>query len=992
MKSKTLLKVFGTLLAGVCLFLTGCDEPNNTKFYSVTFEANGADGTAPVVQKVESGTSISLPGKGNMNYSGKTFNGWSTNPSGSGRSYANYESIEITNDITFYAQWKTITYTITYNANGAGGSVPPVQTAETGGKVNLAGQGSMSFPGRTFSGWNTDASGWGTAYAALQQITVTANITLYAQWTITSTGSAPSTPTGVTAVAQSSTSIKISWNAVAGASYRVYYAEISSGPFIDLIGEIISVTSYIDDECSAGDTWYYQVSAVNNYGESAKSATVYATTPGGSTLPPAPTGVTAQAESSTSIKISWNTVSGASYRIYYSSSAQGPFTNTIGGTITGTSYIDTTCSPGQTRYYQVSAVTISGESAKSVTVSATTQSGSVPSAPTGVSATAQSSTSIKISWNAVSGASYRIYYSSTASGAFTYTIGGTITGTSYIDTDCDPGDTWYYKVSAVNSYGESAKSATVYATTPTSSGSLTWAKVGEMPIGMYGHRAVVKDGKIIVTVENMVLISANNGSSWELYDAFPDSIYLADHQYVLFNNKLWTVGGLLINGDYWESSRAITSTTDGINWTVAPSSSVTGLTGGISRHTAFAFNNAMWAIGGQTTSGMDDLLTTNTIWKSTNGTTWTQQTGSGLSARAGHASIVYNGNIYIAGGYMNGGEHEYRDVLRSSNGTTWTTITSSPGWVKRNDHTLVANSTGMYLIGGNGGDNGEFLKDVWHSTDGITWTQLSNGPFPERAAHASVIKDGYLYVIGGCNYDWLEPEYLSDVWRAYIGGTDLDFSTTVTVAYVPPKLVLTNNNTYPVKELYIYSSGESSFGNNRITANLAVNSSVNYTLDAGTYNVYVKDTQDRYKTFTVTISGSDVTQSITNASWTSPPVVVQKYSYTIKNNHSYAITGVYIKEKGTSSWGSNRISNIGSGGQTVLIGQFDAGLYDIKLVSTVQVTAGGGSSAGALRPAVTPRGGPVTANVTSYRYYEGDNLSANKTITVNSSGWTTQNK
>jgi hypothetical protein len=36
------------------------------------------------------------------------------------------------------------TYTVTYNANGASGSVPSAQTANAGSSVTVAGQGSLS--------------------------------------------------------------------------------------------------------------------------------------------------------------------------------------------------------------------------------------------------------------------------------------------------------------------------------------------------------------------------------------------------------------------------------------------------------------------------------------------------------------------------------------------------------------------------------------------------------------------------------------------------------------------------------------------------------------------------------------------------------------------------------------------------------------------------------------------------------------------------------
>jgi len=103
-----------------------------------------------------------------------------------------------------------------------------------------------------------------------------------------------------------------------------------------------------------------------------------------------------------------------------------------------------------------------------------------PSAPAGLSATAGNS-QIAISWNSVSGASsYNIYWSNTT-GA-TKTNGTKITGATspYIHTGLTNGTTYYYVVTAMNSYGESSESSQISATpqaTPVAAGqwdALVW--------------------------------------------------------------------------------------------------------------------------------------------------------------------------------------------------------------------------------------------------------------------------------------------------------------------------------------------------------------------------------------------------------------------------------------------------------------------------------------------------------------------------------------
>jgi len=89
----------------------------------------------------------------------------------------------------------------------------------------------------------------------------------------------------------------------------------------------------------------------------------------------------------------------------------------------------------------------------------------IPNVPTGVSATALSSSSISVSWNPVSGAqNYKVYYG-TNSSSITSLASSTVTGTSYIHNELQAETTYYYRIIAANSGGDSDYSSTVSATT-----------------------------------------------------------------------------------------------------------------------------------------------------------------------------------------------------------------------------------------------------------------------------------------------------------------------------------------------------------------------------------------------------------------------------------------------------------------------------------------------------------------------------------------------
>ena len=83
-------------------------------------------------------------------------------------------------------------YVVTYNGNGndSGSGSVPVDSAsyENGQTVTVLGNtGTLVKAGYSFSGWNTKADGSGTTYTEGLTFTMgTANVTLYAIWTVAS--------------------------------------------------------------------------------------------------------------------------------------------------------------------------------------------------------------------------------------------------------------------------------------------------------------------------------------------------------------------------------------------------------------------------------------------------------------------------------------------------------------------------------------------------------------------------------------------------------------------------------------------------------------------------------------------------------------------------------------------------------------------------------------------------------------------------------------
>jgi uncharacterized protein YjdB len=118
----------------------------------------------------------------------------------------------------------------------------------------------------------------------------------------------------------------------------------------------------------------------------------------------------------------------------------------------------------------ISVVSVDGgkKAACNVTVTARMQNEVIPHAPTNVKASATGLSIVNLTWTSVSGASgYRVYRSTSATG--TYTHLDTVLSPSYTNTGVVPDTTYYYRISAYNSAGESAMSEFAEATTSVSS-------------------------------------------------------------------------------------------------------------------------------------------------------------------------------------------------------------------------------------------------------------------------------------------------------------------------------------------------------------------------------------------------------------------------------------------------------------------------------------------------------------------------------------------
>ena len=160
----------------------------------VTYNSN--TGTGSMDNQVASASEpLSL---NSFSKTGHTFLGWSTSATGSVNDYGNGDAYNFSADITLYARWSPISYTVTYDEQN--GSNVNDTTYTTGSTVTLP--AAPSRDGYTFNGWFALASG-GTALGSTYAPPSTGNITLYAHWTKATVANTPSAGTTTPTIAPS---------------------------------------------------------------------------------------------------------------------------------------------------------------------------------------------------------------------------------------------------------------------------------------------------------------------------------------------------------------------------------------------------------------------------------------------------------------------------------------------------------------------------------------------------------------------------------------------------------------------------------------------------------------------------------------------------------------------------------------------------------------------------------------------------------------------
>ncbi len=258
----------------------------------------------------------------------------------------------------------------------------------------------------------------------------------------------PMKTSGVKASSVGATTVKVEWEKSAGAKYYQVYRSANGISGFKLLGTYDANTTSMNSKAlNTYQTYYYKVrsyTVVDKKGIYSDFSTIVKAAPKFT----APKNIMTAQNTSTTLKISWNlTDGGAYYQVYRSTSKDGKYALLGVYDSNTTSSISKSLRTGTTYYYKVRAYRwISGErvfSPFSSVVSGKPELQKISK----VTAQAQTSTTAKITWNKIEGATYyQVYRGTSVNGK--YALLGTYDSntTSSISRSLKKGSTYYYKV------------------------------------------------------------------------------------------------------------------------------------------------------------------------------------------------------------------------------------------------------------------------------------------------------------------------------------------------------------------------------------------------------------------------------------------------------------------------------------------------------------------------------------------------------------------
>ena len=221
------------------------------------------------------------------------------------------------------------------------------------------------------------------------------------------------------------------------------------------------------------------------------------------------------------------------------------------------------------------------------------------------------------------------------------------------------------------------------------------------------------------------------------------------HTSIVYKGYLYIIGGY--NGGYQNDIQYCPLNADGSVGSCTQQSSA--FSSARRYHTSVVYNGYLYIVGGWDGAGYLNDIQYCPLNSNGSVGSCTQQTNAFTTARYGHSSVVYNGYLYIVGGFSGSYQNDIQYCPLNADGSVGSCTQQTNAFTTaREYHSSVVYNGYLYIVGGDGGGTNQ--NDIQYcplNSNGSvgSCTQQTNAFTTARYVHTSVVYNGYLYIVGG---------------------------------------------------------------------------------------------------------------------------------------------------------------------------------------------------------------------------------------------------
>jgi hypothetical protein len=236
---------------------------------------------------------------------------------------------------------------------------------------------------------------------------------------------------------------------------------------------------------------------------------------------------------------------------------------------------------------------------------------------------------------------------------------------------------------------------------------------GDLPVSLsFKNKMWIMGGRKVPGSEcSNKVWSSTDGAKWELVTPNAGWSPRLGAGFVVFKGKMWVLGG---TSDFYHNNDTtmmndVWSSSDGKHWKLETANA------GWSKRAyaqAVVFDNKIWIMGGGQRAP-DPAVAVNDVWCSEDGVHWTEVTPAAQwGPRLWFSLVEYRDRMWVLGGWSDQ-NHNFGDVWYSKDGEHWTEFKSDTCWSSRHEHSAFVFRDKIWVAGGAAEPKYKLSSEVW---------------------------------------------------------------------------------------------------------------------------------------------------------------------------------------------------------------------------------------------------------------------------------------